>query len=310
MRWQYKAAIMHICARLPYGDRLYRWGQKRIGRLRFKPTRLPMQIQIVRWLAEQGKSVQGAKLFEVGTGHIPSVPIGFFLSGAKQVITVDLHRRVEWDLVHDCLKWFASHRNQVEKLYLSVVPKSVFDERFAMLVKCKNAPMHFLQKAGIEYLAPMDAAHTNLSTQSVDCHFSVTVLEHIPPAIIVDILTEAKRVLKPTGTAIHFIDTSDHFHHQDRTISSINFLKFSDSEWDRVAGNEFAYCNRLRASDYVKLFSSLSFQLTRYETTVDAKALKDLHGREEKLHSKFRSYEPEDICTTSLRIMCALNPDR
>ena len=40
---------------------------------------------------------------------------------------------------------------------------------------------------------------------------------------------------------MHFVDLSNHFQHQDQSITRINFLKFSDLEWNRIAGNEFAY---------------------------------------------------------------------
>ena len=123
-----------------------------------------------------------------------------------------------------------------------------------------------------------------------------------------DVFAEAKRILKPTGIAIHFVDLSDHFSHQDRSISSINFLKFSDSEWNRLAGNEFAYCNRLRVSDYLNLFSDCNFQVLRKETALDVEALDSLHNGF-VLHDKLQHYEPEDICTTSVNIMLQVSYD-
>ena len=97
MRWQHKARITRFCASLPSGHQLYKWGQKRLGRLRADPMkRLPTQVKMVRWLNEQGMAIEDCTFFEVGTGHIPLVPIGFFLSGSGRIITMDLHRRVDW----------------------------------------------------------------------------------------------------------------------------------------------------------------------------------------------------------------------
>ncbi len=150
VRWQRKAAIMRIAAQLPYGDRLYRWGQKKVGRLRADPmNRLPMQVEMVQWLGEQGGSIEGASLFEVGTGHIPIVPIGFFLSGAAQVITVDLYRRFDWELTRDTLEWIASHRREVQELYADLIPGDVFDERFAVVAQWRDTPSRFLEEAHI-----------------------------------------------------------------------------------------------------------------------------------------------------------------
>jgi len=311
MYWRTKAAIMRICSCLPIGARLYKWGQKQLGRLRSDPMkRLPMQVKMVRWLNEQGMAIEDCTFFEVGTGHIPLVPIGFFTSGARRIITVDLHRRIDWGLTRDSLEWIASHRRELESIYQgNVVSKAVFDERFAAIVKEQSDSQRFLERARIEYMVPMDATNTQLPENSVDCHFSVTTLEHIPEVLLRDIFVEAKRILKPAGIAIHFIDRSDHFSHQDRSISPINLLKFSDLEWNRLAGSEFAYCNRLRASDYFKLFSDCHFQILRKETAIDVRALDILHNGF-VLHDRFQHYDPEDICTNSVRIMLHVSHDK
>ena len=85
MKWQHKAAIARVCARLPFGDRLYRFGQRHVGQLRAQPlVRLATQLEMVRWLSAAGVAVHGGRFFEVGTGHMPIVPIGFYLSGARE----------------------------------------------------------------------------------------------------------------------------------------------------------------------------------------------------------------------------------
>jgi len=78
--------------------------------------------------------------------------------------------------------------------------------------------------------------------------------------------------------AIHFIDLSDHFKHQDKSITSINFLRYSDEEWDKIAGNEFVYCNRLRASDYLVLFKEAGFDICRHEIQEDEEARKSIRN--------------------------------
>ncbi|MHA1360536.1 MAG: class I SAM-dependent methyltransferase [Candidatus Helarchaeota archaeon] len=303
MKWKKKAAIMRACSRLPFGNKIYKWGQKRFGRLRADPMkRLPAQVKMACWLNEQGMGIENCTFFEVGTGHIPLVPIGFFLSGAGRIITVDLHRRIDWGLTRESLEWIALHRYEIESIYKgNIVSEDIFNERFEIIVKEWRTPERFLKKAHIVYLAPLDATNCPLPENSVNCHFSITTLEHIPEAVLRGIFSEARRILKPKGIAIHFVDLSDHFSHQDDTISSINFLKFSESEWNRLAGNEYAYCNRLRASDYFKIFSDLRFQVLRKEIEVDFKELHDLNKI--TLYKKFRHYEPKVICSNSLHIM-------
>ncbi len=304
MYWERKAAIARICARLPYGDQIYKLGQKRFGALRADPTsRLSKQVEMARWLLSRGEGVSGKSFFEVGTGHVPVVPIGLYLSGAKETITVDLNRRIDWDLTRQALEWMACRRPALAALYgEDVVSREVFEERFAALVESRGNAREFLASAGIRYLAPVDAANTGLAAESVDCHSSVTVLEHIAERALGDILAEAKRILKPDGHALHFIDLSDHFQHQDKSISRINFLRFSEAEWRRLAGNRFAYCSRLRASDFLRLISDAGFRIVRCDRAIDEQS-KDQLRNGFPVDAGFGHYDQDDLCTTSLRVL-------
>jgi SAM-dependent methyltransferase len=304
MRWERKATIARACARLPFGERLYKFGQKRMGDLRAQPAvRLTAQAEMIRWLNRYKMPALNKSFLEVGTGHIPVVPIGFYLAGAAETITVDVHRRIDWDLTRASLEWIASHRADLATLYAGAsIDKSVFDERLAKLTESKNDPKGFLERAGIRYLAPMDAADTRLPAASLDCHYSMTVLEHISEEILKAILSEAKRILKPGGVALHFIDPSDHFEHQDRSITPINFLKYSDEDWQRLAGNEFTYCNRLRASDFLRFASDAGFSVLHCETTIDEPSKSAIRSGF-PVNQKFAHYAQDDLCTRTLRVM-------
>jgi SAM-dependent methyltransferase len=304
MKWQYKAAVARVCARLPLGDRVYRLGQRHLGELRARPlVRLATQIDMLEWLTASGVVVRDSRVLEVGTGHMPIVPIGFYLSGARECFTVDLNRRVDWRLTRHCLEWMVSHSGEVASLYRAeLVEPAVFAERFARLRELCHTPRRFLECAGIHYLAPRDAADTGLPSASIDCHCSVTVLEHIAPGVLRDILVEAKRLLKPRGVALHFVDPSDHFAHADPSITLTNFLRYPEAEWLRIAGNEFAYCNRMRASDVMALAASLGFSVVRAETKVDERSVMSLR-RGFRVDARFAGYSAEDLATTALRVM-------
>jgi SAM-dependent methyltransferase len=293
-----------MCARLPGGAQLYKQAQRRFGRLRAAPAgRLATQVEMARWLNRFGTPVSGMSCFEVGTGHIPVVPIGFYLAGARQTVTVDLNRRIDWHLTRQSLDWMASHPVELAALYAEdIVARPVFAERFARLRESKRDPRGFLERAGIHYVAPGDAANSGLDNESVDCHYSVTVLEHIPPDTLREILREAGRLLKPGGVALHFIDPGDHFQHQDKSITPINFLRFSEADWQRLAGNEFSYCNRMRASDLVAMVCGLGFGIARSEAIVDEQSLSALR-QGFPVDPQFRGHSADDLCTVSLRLM-------
>ena len=67
---------------------------------------------------------------------------------------------------------------------------------------------------------------------------------------------------------------SIHFQHQDNFINRINFLRFSDNEWSKIAGNQFAFCNRLRVNDYLNLFNELKFDIVHIEKIIDENSIR------------------------------------
>lgn len=306
MNWKHKATVMRICADLPGGEVVYKFLQKTTGRLTSDPTsRLKAQVKIARSLLDTGATIEGKTVFEVGTGHLPIVPIGFFLSGAESVVTVDLHRRLDLALFKKALLWIAANSEHVETIYADIAQPSTLQRRILLIRKFSSDPIGLLQEANIKYVAPADAASTLLAKESIDFHISNTVLEHIPKDDIIKIFGECKRILKPKGMALHAIDLSDHFQHQDRSITRVNYLRYSDEKWMKIAGNQFAYCNRLRASDYRKIFHDLAFRVIRTESDVDAESMISIKNGM-ALDDKFRAAEIEDLCTTYMYMMMQL----
>ena len=310
MKWQDKARVMQICANLPKGDNLYKLLQSTFGRLNDNPlSRINMQAEMTRWIRQQDMPLKDCTVFEVGTGHKPVVPIGFFLSGVDKVITVDLNRRLDFNLLKKTLLWMVLNRQYIESIYNKFTHSTVLNQRLNLLQKLQDKPQQFLVEANIQYLAPTDAAATRLHNNSVDYHISTTVLEHIPINIIKNIFVEAKRILKNNGAVIHFIDLSDHFQHQDKSINKINFLQYSEEEWLKLAGNQFAYCNRLRASEFVHIFNDLSFKTIRSEIEVDNESIISINNSF-MVNNKFSHYRVDDLCTVALKLMLSKTKSR
>ena len=107
--------------------------------------------------------------------------------------------------------------------------------------------------------------------------------------------------MRDNSTAIHFINLSDYFQRQDKSITKINFLRYSEAEWNKIARNQFAYCGRLRASNYLALFEESGFYVCRYENPVDDEAqvsIKDGFI----VNERFRGYSIDDLCVTQIRV--------
>ncbi|MDO8860412.1 class I SAM-dependent methyltransferase [Haliea sp. E1-2-M8] len=121
---------------------------------------------------------------------------------------------------------------------------------------------------GIDYRAPYDASDTDFEDSSIDSCISTNTLEHIPRESILEIFDELHRILKPGGIISAKIDYSDHYAHTDPSISLLNFLKFSETEW-KLFNHNCHYQNRMRHYDFIQIFDKLGFKIVEEEATYD-----------------------------------------
>ncbi|GAA0468269.1 hypothetical protein Ade02nite_79130 [Paractinoplanes deccanensis] len=302
MRWTTKARIQRICAAAPGGGVAYRQLQRRLGRLAADPfRRLPQHAQMMRRLAELGLRLDGLRCLEIGTGHIPIAPVAMHLCGAREVVTVDLHRRLQPDLTSEMLHKLVAAEDQVLELYDGLVSPMTLRARLGVIAELADRPRELFRRIGVRYLAPGDASRMPDPDGSFDLSFSMTVLEHVTPRALRALLAESRRLLGPDGFAAHLIDPSDHFAHQDPAITRINFLRYSARQWVRIAGNEYAYCNRLRAPQLIRMFADAGFGIERCDRVVDADSRAALEGAF-RVHEDFASFDPVDLCTTELTV--------
>lgn len=302
MKWRKKAVLQNALSMLPavLSNQAYYLMQRRFGGLRkVDPLKgLNKGIAVGKAMLAQGQTPSGKTFFEVGTGRVPFAPIAYWLMGAEKIVSVDLNRYMRPTLVLEAVKAIAENRQAI----LDIFEESVDSQRLELLLKHpSNGPQDawsLMALCNIEYLAPSDAAETYLTEASVDVHTSFTVLEHIPEATIIDIFSEGARIVKDDGLFIHRIDYSDHFSHSDKSISAINFLKYSDEEWRRLAGNRYMYMNRLRHDDFTELYSLLGHELLEVRPDLSPELSKILSSRTFALDDRFKAKEMDVLCTT------------
>ena len=164
-----------------------------------------------------------------------------------------------------------------------------FDELLAYHRRGSFSKSSFLDLCSINYVAPGDASATSLQDNSIDFHTSYSVFEHIPPNILSKILEEGNRIVKDDGLFLHAIDYTDHFAHSDGSISAINFLQYSDDEWDKIAGNRYMYMNRLRHDDYLQLFEAAGHTMLACKESIDEQSQSLLKEGKLPLDSRFKT---------------------
>ncbi len=304
MNWKFKALLQRSCARLPLGRELVYYGlQRSVGTLRKTPDPfwyLAICRDLVASVQAAGVSVQGARVMEVGTGWGVQTPICFFLCGVDSVVTFDQHCYLKGPIVMDSIKILTGDKERAVSLVGSIAGRENLLERLQLLADCETYH-DVLQAARITYRAPADASSTGLPDHSIDLQISNNVLEHIPHTALTQILQEANRVLTPSGVTVHRLGPSDHFS-EDPSILPINFLRYTQEEWDRLADNQFAYHNRLRASDYKEIYTAAGHQIVDWKPTVHPESVNALKAGF-PIAPQFQGKSPEDLSTVLLQIV-------
>jgi SAM-dependent methyltransferase len=312
MNWQRKARIQKLIAALPLSNEIYYAMQRSMGSLRKGRTNPVEWYQAGRrtaeWLRAAGREVEGLRILEVGTGRNINLPTALWLCGAAQVVTVDLNPYLSSALVFESIEYVREHEAEVVQAFGVEASRPLFRERLAQLVNFRGSLKELLRLINVEYLPQADASRLPLEAHTIDAHVSYAVFEHIPLAVLERILAEARRVLKEDGLLLHIIDPSDHFSHDDETITAINFLQFSESEWEKLAGNKFMYHNRLRACEYLELFERAGVHLLKRAETLDEPSLRALKNGF-PLHSQFKHIRPEELAVRSLNFLGTFSAD-
>lgn len=176
-------------------------------------------------------------IFEFGAGK--TLAQNLYLSNViDNQLIVDLNPMLDFELVEQSRKSLSSQ--------LGLKHNSTISSKKDLL------------KYGITYRAPFNAENTDLEDGSLSACISTNTLEHIPPDSIKKIFIELHRTLKTSGIVSAKIDYSDHYAHTDKSISLLNYLKYSDSEWNKH-NHSVHYQNRLRHFEYVDLFEMAGF---------------------------------------------------
>ena len=241
--------------------------------------------------------------FELGTGWFPVVPIGLFLCGAREVWTWDIAPLLKLDRLKDVIARFLElEERQLLKSRLDALPERLALLRAVMTGRdsSNSEPTQLLEGLNIHYRIG-NATRSRLPPASIDLIVSDVVLEHPSPAQLTEILHEFRRIAAPEAVMSHSIALDDQYSGRDPRITQFNFLRFSDRMW-RWINNPIIPLNRLRISDYRRLFSESGFQIVE-ETSRrgDPAELARV-----PLAERFRQYSLEDLLVTYTRL--AANP--
>ncbi|HEX3809060.1 MAG TPA: class I SAM-dependent methyltransferase [Rhizomicrobium sp.] len=242
----------------------------------------------VQLLHECGFSLRGKIVVEIGTGWLPITPLVYRSAGAASVITIDQERLLDKHTLIAAQEYFRQNLPAaVEKFGFD---ENLLDRQFVPSDPDASLEMS-LQDLGIRYLAPFD--FNDLPDGSADFIVSRTVLEHISPDLLKMVFSNSRRILREGGALCHSIDMSDHFEHNDKSISRLNFLRYSERVWKITQLNPQFYQNRLRRNEYVSMLQEAGFSVHVVTGSPDMKAKSDLKAME--LCSRYADWNPDEL---------------
>jgi SAM-dependent methyltransferase len=311
MRWNTKALIQRVLSVTPAGEKIYYWGQFRVGGLRdFRVESRARQGELLlESLAGIGEDVCGRRAVEIGTGWVPIIPLLFWLHGQEECHTYDVTQLLSPQLVVEAAKQLVALYDAAGEATRGGQGEEQFRARLRALreLACASASGYdVLKGCNIHYHAPVDAASTALPNESVDLVYSNTVLEHVPLPELRRLFAESYRILRPGGHITHLIDISDHFSHSDPSITPINFLQFSEAAFSKF-NTRFLFQNRLRPSAWHQLISAYGFEIIHWRPTTDKESLQQLPLM--RLDKAFAGSAPEEICAVQIEVVARKLPE-
>ena len=300
MNWRIKGVIQKALGYIPGGAHAHHFFQRRFGDLHNLQDELDSKVEdwilMMGYLRHAGMSINGKRLFEIGTGWYPTFPLCCYLVGAAQVITVDRNRHLKDNLTRESVRGIECHLPVIAQR--GEVPLDQVRQRYDRLLEGIVGTVDLGRATGgvIQYLARVDACCPGLPDRSVDLVFSNSVLEHVPPNLIPKMFQEANRILADAGLMYHGINCGDHYAYFDQSITQLHYLQYSDAQWSRW-NNAFLFQNRLRANEFLGFAEATGFEVIF--TTAKPSEQKLAQLREVKVHPQFARFSPEQLCITS-----------
>lgn len=279
MNWKLKARLFAALAALPFGSALHYRLQRHLTKEWPRRERPLGQLLVAAQRIHEALDGRRDHLLEIGAGRDLAVAVALRLLGAGRITCIDVDRLARPELVAHAATFMAGRLG---------VPAP------------RLAGWADIEAFGIRYIAPTTLRRAGLPPGGFDGFYSVDTLEHIPPDDLREALAEAKRLVGPGGRFVHCIDYSDHYARGDDGLSRFNFLTYAEADW-RPFNSRFQYVNRLRHSDYLRLFADAGLSLVRAEPDREPVQPAVL----ERLAPEFRRYEPADLFTIRAMIVAS-----
>ncbi|MBM4370704.1 MAG: class I SAM-dependent methyltransferase [Deltaproteobacteria bacterium] len=300
-RWKVKWALQKAMSLSPWPHELNYLFQRFVTRgVVFNERRFEARLERIRLhldaVRSSGPRAPGDfSVLELGTGWVPAVSIGLALGGAARVTSVDIADHLKPAAVAMVLAWYLRYARagRLDPWLGPLAPGGVERLKQAQSLATRGQAREALRSLGVEAVVSdirglVPPARSGSRSSGYDLIVSDITLEHVPAGELPALLHAFRGLVADDGAMSHLIDFGDHYSYFDKRITPYNFYCFDDAAWERY-NTTLLFQNRLRVSDFQRLFEEAGFQVTeRRDERPHAEQLRGL-----PLAPRFRAYPVE-----------------
>lgn len=132
----------------------------------------------------------------------------------------------------------------------------------------------------------------DIPNESVDIFLSTSLFEHVLKEDVVAMITEVSAKLSPQGIAIFSVDLRDHYDFS----RPFWFYQYPQWLWRLMTCDRMRYTNRLRSSDYQKIFADAGLNMVKINEDKNDSPLP------KRLSKSFRHYSQDDLRTVHITV--------
>lgn len=298
-RWQKKVVLQTAIGWLPHEHLwnylMQRYVTRRMPRAdpQFDFNGTSTAVHAETWRRLGGRPLEEITAYEFGAGYDLVGATMMWASGIDHQVLLDIRPNLRRALARHTVAQFRRRRGDLEQ-QLGRPLREPPDADGASLDE-------ILERFGIDYLAPADGRDVPLPDGSVDLVWSTFTLEHIPPQILLGILRESRRLLRPGGLMTFQVDLKDHYGYVDSTVGTFDFLQYEPRRW-RLLNPPLHYLNRLRWPEYLAIIAAAGLEVVEENLTIggaeDAAQLAAL-----PLAARFRQFTADELLVREAHVV-------
>jgi hypothetical protein len=302
MDWRIKALIFKTASLLPGSIQLMDFYRVHFGRMASFPVtrRFDAASKMLAMVRSSGVDFKSARFLELGAGWQPTIPVLLYLAGARHILMTDIKRSLGPITVGSAVRQYIEHSERLAEM-VGRPADAVRSDLAKLLPNDPDRWQSCFEHSGLTYLAPLDLAGDSLPEKSIDVIFSNSVLNFVPVAMLKRMIAQMRRMLAVNGVCCHNITIGDEFTVADPNITIANPIRFSKRQWRFWGQNRILHQNRLRPSDYVKLFEQAGFVIESCDIEADEAVLPRL--KDMSIHHDFQQYPPLELAARHAKII-------